>query len=40
MSKSLFWKKLEQLDFEAVKNELLFTGFSIQEIEKSIDYYK
>ena len=40
MSPNLFWEKLEQLDFEAVKNELLFTVFSIQEIEKSIRYYK
>ena len=40
MSKNLFWEKLEQLDFQAVKNQLLSKGHSMQEIQKSISYYK
>ncbi|MEM1393630.1 MAG: hypothetical protein AAGG00_10120 [Cyanobacteria bacterium P01_H01_bin.150] len=40
MSKNLFWEKLESLNFETVKNELLYKGWSAQDVKLGLHYYK
>ena len=40
MSKNLFWEKLENLNFETVKNELFCKGWSVQDVELGLYSYK